>query len=300
MKALKIILGIVVVLAIGIWDVGLPHGHASPTTSPSTHAAKPTPSPSPDIPDVPSVAGVIHPATNPEFNAEFTGSSLDSSVWNTCYPQAQFRAGDGCTNFANQGEREWYQPSQVKVSGGALHLVAQHEPTAGFADNGAPKTYSCRSGMVTTYKNFSFKYGYVQVKAFVPEGSGLWSALWLAASNLQWPPEIDIIEAWGGSKIFSSAYLHFATPTGDKQIRGLITPPRLAFGWHTFGLSWTKTQMTWLLDGKVILTTHHHIPHQSMYFIADLAEYTTKAHPDVTAGQCNGSMLIRSVQVWKA
>jgi beta-glucanase (GH16 family) len=306
----KLALGVVIVAAIAIWDIGLPGKHApaastAAQSSPSPSVSSPSASAStgPIAPDVP---GVLHPTGSPEFTAAFTGSSLDTSVWDTCYPEPQFRFGNGCTNFGNAGkEDEWYVPSQVKVSGGVLQLVADREPTPGDTSTGAPETYSCRSGMVTTYSGFRFKYGFIQVVARIPSNSGLWPALWLAAANLQWPPEMDMLEAWGGPQfgpghIYASTYFHYATPTRNKQDRGVITPATLASGWHTFGLSWTRTQMTWLLDGKPVLTVRQYIPDQKMYFIANLAEYINKAQPDVTAGECSGSLDIRSVQVWKA
>jgi len=301
----KIALGIVIVAAIALWDVGLPGKHA-PATSTAAQSSPSASAPSPSVsastaPMVPDLPGVIQPKGGPEFTAAFTGSKLDRSVWGTCYPQPQLHFSNGCTNFGNKTkEAEWYVPSQVKVSGGVLHLTADHEPTAGDTSVGAPQTYSCRSGMVTTYPGFRFKYGFIQVVARIPSSSGLWPALWLAAANLQWPPEMDMLEAWGSPKFYAAVYFHYGTPTANTQDRGVITPATLASGWHTFGLSWTRTQMTWLLDGKPVLTVRQHIPHQKMYFIANLAEAISKADPDVTAGQCSGSLLIRSVKVWKA
>jgi beta-glucanase (GH16 family) len=295
----KLALGIAIVLAIGVWDVGLSGQRVRHTGSAATSRMPTSGSPtvSGSTPAVPDIPGVIQPLGAPEFSATFSGSRLDTSVWSTCYP---FMDPTGCTNFGNvHTEDEWYLPSQDQVYGGLLHLVAQREATAGKAINGSSKNYPCRSGMVTSYPGFQFKYGYIQVVTRIPTGAGLWSALWLAAADLKWPPEMDIVEAWGGASFYAAAYFHFSTPAGNQQLRGLISPPTLASGWHTFALSWTETQMTWLLDGKVILTTHQHIPHEKMYLIADLAESISNAHPVVIPGECNGSLLIRSVQVWK-
>ncbi len=219
-------------------------------------------------------------------------------MWDTCYP---WMSQAGCTNFGNTGkEDEWYLPSQVKVAGGLLQLTARRAPTAGLNNAGSPKTYSCRSGMVTTHPGIRFKYGYIQVTAKIPTNAGLWPALWLAASSYQWPPEMDLIEAWGSRPgFYAASYFHFKTANGPKYTKATITPATDASGWHVFALDWTKTSLTWLLDGKVIMTDDHHIPHQSMYLIADLAEAVTQAQPNVTPGQCAGTMLISSVKVWK-
>ncbi|HYK66940.1 MAG TPA: glycoside hydrolase family 16 protein [Streptosporangiaceae bacterium] len=196
-------------------------------------------------------------------------------------------------------------PSQVQVRNGTLNLIAQREPTAGSSSNGSPRTYPCRSGMVTSYPGFQFQYGYIQVVANIPSGQGLWPALWLAAANLHWPPEMDMLEAWGSGRTFDGApyaamYFHYSTPTSNNTyIKAIVSPASLAIGWHTFALSWTPTQVTWLVDGRPFMTTTQNIPQQKMYLIANLAEaVNAAAHPNVLPGECNGDLQIRSVTVW--
>lgn len=292
----RLVIGALIVLAIGIWDVGLP-GHPAPSSTSAKVSAAASPSPSGSAPVVPDVAGVIHPQGAPEFDASFTGSRLDTSVWDTCYPWMDQR---GCTNFGNaKTELEWYLPSQDHVYGGVLHLTARREPTTGRTSAGGPKVYACRSGMVTSDRSFRFEYGYIQVVAKIPATAGLWAGLWLDPANFGWPPEMDMLEAWGGAFPLAGSYYHYRTPAGLQESKGLISPPAKAFGWHTFGLSWSRTQMTWLLDGKVEFTVRRHIPHQKMFFIANLAEAVSKAQPNVALGDCDGALLIRSVKVWK-
>ena len=288
MRGWKPALGVAIVLTIGFWDVGIPGQQAQPARSGITS------SPAPRVRAAASPGG-IPPTAPPEFSATFAGSRLSTSVWATCYPWMDLPSG--CRNFGNR-EYEWYLPSQDQVSGGVLHLVALRSGTAGKAADGSPREYACRSGMVTTYPGFRFRYGYLQVVARIPASPGLWPALWLAAADLHWPPEIDILEGWGpetrkplNPNPYTAAYFH---PVGAKYVKAVI-PSNLAIGWHTFGLSWTRNKLIWLLDGKVVLTVRKRVPHQKMYFIADLAESLYPAH----ANQCNGSLLIRSVKVWK-
>jgi beta-glucanase (GH16 family) len=223
------------------------------------------------------------------FDSSFTGSSLDTRVFGTCYPWNG--SGKGCTNYGNSGDedQEWYMPSQVQVSGGVLHLLAQREPTPGLSQSGAPKEYKCRSGMVTTFPGFEFEYGYAQIVAKIPFGNGLWPALWLAASNEKWPPEVDILEHWGTDRQ-GKVYLH--PLTGARQ-GGPVQMPNLSEGYHTFTLKWTATQLTWYYDGNQVFRTTTGIPHQSMYLVANLADDI------VTPGTCSGSMSIKSIKVWQ-
>ena len=41
--------------------------------------------------------------------------------------------------------------------------MAQAVATQGTDSSGKPKTYACRSGMVTSYPGFNFEYGTVQI-----------------------------------------------------------------------------------------------------------------------------------------
>lgn len=224
-----------------------------------------------------------------KFASDFSGSRLNTKIWGTCYPWAHAQAG--CNNFGNK-EYEWYLPSQVRVSGGVLHLVAQRIPALGQNAQGASMQYSCRSGMVTTYPGFRFKYGYVQVVAQVPGGPGLWPALWLLAANLRWPPEMDILEHYGPPNVRTNVALH---PVGAPGITKFLDTDNLSSGWHTFGLSWTSSRLVWFIDGQAVLTTSQHIPHQPMYLIANLAVY----QPPSGDQGCEGTMLIRSIKVWQ-
>ena len=53
------------------------------------------------------------------------------------------------------------------------------------------------SGMLTSQKSFSQKYGYFEIRSKIPVGAGVWPAFWLLANNHGWPPEIDVMEGRG-------------------------------------------------------------------------------------------------------
>lgn len=193
------------------------------------------------------------------FNPTFTGRHLDAHKWATCYPWIA-NPEKGCTGSV---EKDWYLPSGVKVSHGDLNLVATKK-----ASHGYPYT----SGMVSTYKSFTFTYGYVQIEAKLPGGAGTWPALWLLPTTENWPPEIDIMENHGEAHQISTT-VHWATPLGPRQdAKDTNTVSNLTTGYHTYALRWTKSTLTWYLDGKVIHTyTGPNVPAVPMYLLANMA-----------------------------
>src|SRR5215469_3028927 len=154
-----VIAAVVGVLAWGLFPGSASHaGRNSANRGPASSqavTASPTGSPS-ALPLASSPQGqtpYVQPPTVPDvtkmrlvFNASFTGSALNPSVWDTCFPWISNQAS-GCTNYGD-GEAEWYLPSQVRVSGGALHLVAEPIATPGQTQAGGSQNYNCRSGMV--------------------------------------------------------------------------------------------------------------------------------------------------------
>jgi beta-glucanase (GH16 family) len=290
------VIAIVVVAGIITWGLlpGAATGEKPASASPRLSASG-----SPSASSSPPASQYVSAPTPPQvakmrmiFNATFTGSRLDTSLWDTCYPWIT-EPDVGCTNFSNP-EQEWYLPSQVQVYRGALNLIAQHVPTSGLTKTGTHKEYACRSGMATTYPGFKFKYGYVQVIARIPPGAGLWPAMWLAASNLHWPPEIDLLEHWGAPTSKSGVYFH---PLGGDKLRTLLpTGTVLSVGWHTFSVDWEPSHVTWYFDGRVIMSVKQNVPHQNMYFVANLAHFTSKR---LHAVSCSGTLSIQSVKVWQ-
>ncbi|HTU75839.1 MAG TPA: family 16 glycosylhydrolase [Trebonia sp.] len=245
--------------------------------------AKPSPS---DVP--PASPFSLGSGWKTTLDATFTGSALDPSLWATCYPWAQ---PGGCTNFGN-AEYEWYQPSQVQVSGGLLHLVAQRVPTQGLAQDGSAKTYAYRSGMVTTFPGLAYQYGYIQVVARIPYGPGLWPALWLAAASQKWPPEIDMLEHEGTAAQYTE-HLH-AT---DMSVQAAAeSAENLSVGWHTFGLYWSPSRVIWYVDGHQVMSAVSGVPRQPMYFLADLAV----SQQDPAGWKDSAALDIRSVTLWQA
>lgn len=206
------------------------------------------------------------------FADEFEGSAL-SAAWVTCY----WWDDEGCTNKATN-EQQWYVPGQVSVEDGVLKLIADEGPVV--TPDGS--RYPFRSGMVssgrgtndrTTEPGFAFRFGYVEMRARIPNGAGLWPAFWMLPITHDSKPEIDILEFLGQEPRRYSAHIHWRNDAGERRNDGhRWRGPDFSAGWHTFAVEWDAEAVTWFVDGQRVW--HYDgafVPDEPMYLIANLA-----------------------------
>jgi beta-glucanase (GH16 family) len=224
-----------------------------------------------------------HPGAHLVFSDQFNERTLDRAKWMTCFPWA---GHSGCTNT---DEVEWYQPGHVSVSGGALHLTAQRHVVV--ADG---RRFPFSSGMVASAHAFEFTYGYVEFRARMPKGPGLWSALWLLPADQSWPPEIDVVEVHGNAT--SDAVLTYHPRNGTPSQAHVATAD-LSAGWHTYAVDWRPGSITWLLDGKPRFRFTGSVPDQPMYVLMNLA--VSKTPPPDRSTPPSASLDVSSVRVWQ-
>jgi beta-glucanase (GH16 family) len=108
--------------------------------------------------------------------------------------------------------------------------------------------------LITQHKQV-FEYGRIESRLRVPQGSGIWPALWMLGADISevgWPQsgEIDIMEFVGRSpnEIFGS--LHGPGYTGGQAFSGVYDlggPVRA--DWHEFTVEWSPELIVWSVDG---------------------------------------------------
>jgi len=206
------------------------------------------------------------------FNDEFDGSSLDSSKWNSRY-----RWGPGWTI---NGEKQYYVDrinnpdfghSPFEFDGNHMTITAIKTPEhLRSSANWQPYL----SGALTTYNKFRMKYGYVEMRAQLPKGRGLWSAFWLLHQNdNDRRPEIDVVEYIGhqSNKVYNT-YHHYdnwqlkSTPSFE------ASGPDYSQSFHTYAVKWEPGKLTWYVDG-VERNSHSNgnVAWEDMYLLVNLA-----------------------------
>jgi beta-glucanase (GH16 family) len=173
------------------------------------------------------------------FSDEFVGTSL-SSVWTP----SQYWWPDDHT-LIGRDELEAYDASGVSVSDGALHLTARPESkygasyVSGLVQTGGKQDHP-------TSPRFSFKFGYIEIRAKLPAGQGIFPAMWMMPASFDDSAgELDLMENIGSD----ASTVYFTTHHDAARQGHHFTGPDFSAGYHTFGVDWQPDHITWYVDG---------------------------------------------------
>ncbi len=193
------------------------------------------------------------------WNDEFNGNSLDTTKW-SC------QIGNGLTASGNSGwgnnELEYYtnSPDNVYVQNGALNITALPQ-TVTDPNEG---TFNVTSGRLRSVTNnstlFSFKYGRIDFCAKLPDGSGIWPALWMLPSDPSiygvWAAsgEIDVMEARGRVTNSVCGTIHYGGtwPANNHLGEDYYFSDGKTFDsdYHVYSLIWEQDKLKWYVDGQ--------------------------------------------------
>ncbi|NET36169.1 MAG: glycoside hydrolase family 16 protein [Cyanothece sp. SIO1E1] len=188
------------------------------------------------------------------FADEFDGPQVDRRKWLTRYIDAR-------TNYGNQ-EAQYYVDDAFEFMDGCLRIRAEKRNVAGF---------EYTSGLLSSNTKFVFQYGYMEIRAKVPSGQGLWPAFWLLRQG-PWPPEIDVFEVLGHEPDTIHMSVHYEDSQGNAQsTTGAYRAADFSKDFHIFAAHWTPTEITWYVDGVERYRINQNVPQVPMYVLINLA-----------------------------
>ena len=204
--------------------------------------------------------------------------------------------GDGAFTLSENGEQQIYVDRDFRgltgveadaplglnpfsLEDGKLVITASPIDAPGDATG----DFAFSSGMISSQSSFWQTYGYFEIVAELPKGAGAWPAFWLLPVDNSWPPELDVLEAFGDQP--------------DQVHSAVIDPTGTVGGWaqvdtsngpHAFGMKWTPYEITFYVDGVETLSVATPADlNAPMYMIANLAvggDWPGDADPSFSAG----------------
>jgi beta-glucanase (GH16 family) len=171
---------------------------------------------------------------------EFNDASINTSNWS-------FETGNGSGGWGNN-ELEYYTSANTSLKDGNLVITAKNDGMGGYA-------YT--SSRIVTKDKKEFLFGRVDIRAVLPQGQGIWPALWALGANIDdvgWPScgEIDIMEMVGGGGKEKTVHgtAHWQDVAGYANFGGHkdLASGTFADQYHVFSIVWDADFIIWYVD----------------------------------------------------
>jgi beta-glucanase (GH16 family) len=218
------------------------------------------------------------------FADEFSGNTLNTKYWTPGW----FGVGD--TAPVQSDDLAADSSENVSVSDGSLNLELKKQPIR--VDG---KTYPFTGALVSSNGKFSFAYGAIEFRAYVPVSvAGTvanWPALWTDGRNWPVDGEDDIFEGIDG---WASYHFHSGAPGSSGSPNNGSAVSTKFFGWHTFGADWQPGIVRYYYDGKLVGTITKGVTGAPQYIV--MANSLGPGSP-LAAGDTD--FRVAWVRVWK-
>ncbi|MCP8939762.1 family 16 glycosylhydrolase [Alsobacter sp. SYSU M60028] len=137
------------------------------------------------------------------------------------------------------------------IGDGVLNIQAKPTPSTWLS---TLSDHPYTSGMINTGAGaFDFKYGYVEVRAQIPAGTGLLPTFYMVRADKAQLGEIDLFEILGNKTNYLNSTVHYSTNgTGITDIAKVVRTTvgtDLSKGYHNYGVDWNEQKITFYLDG---------------------------------------------------
>lgn len=174
-------------------------------------------------------------------------------------------------------------------------------------------TYNYSSGMVSTGRfagnsanpmpaRFTYTYGYAELRAKMPVGTGLWPAFWQLVEGQT--DEIDTVEYLGKDPMTAYMTYHYS---GGNSGTTSVTGVDFSAGYHIFATEWKPGEIIWYIDGvERKRFTSSLVSSRAMHLLLTFAPGVSTSWPcQGVVGPCPADsafpadMLIDYVRVWQ-
>jgi hypothetical protein len=192
--------------------------------------------------------GVAIPTTGYDAPLSYPGYTL---VWEDNFDGTALGShwtheiGRGSNGWGNW-ELQYYKAENTTVANGYCIIEAKQESFSGA---------NYTSSRIVTQGAKTFRYGRIDIRAALPEGQGIWPALWMLGGNFNqvgWPAcgEIDIMEIVGHEPNRVHGTVHWADDNNNWANYGGYKNSQtdLSEEFNVFSIVWDETQIRWLLN----------------------------------------------------
>ncbi|NBB76533.1 MAG: family 16 glycosylhydrolase [Bacteroidetes bacterium] len=176
---------------------------------------------------------------------EFNGDQLNEDDWT-------YEIGDGCPDLCGWGNEELQdyteEEENVRLEDGKLLITAKETES------------SYTSARIITQDKVELQFGRIDIRAKLPQGQGIWPALWMLGANIDdvsWPAtgEIDIMELVGHEPGIVHGTVHFENngyQTSSEHY--MLEDGIFADQYHVFTIVWERNRIRWYVNNQLYKT----------------------------------------------
>jgi len=203
------------------------------------------------------------------WSDEFDGPGIDMSNWT-------FETG--ATGWGNNELQYYTNGDNAEIVDGKLVITARKV-------NDLKTVGSYTSTRMNTRNKHSFTYGRMEIRARLPEGTGIWPAIWMLGNNIGsvgWPRcgEIDIMEYVGYNPNTVHSTIHTESGHWGNGSGTSIPLATCEEEFHNYGMIWTERYIQFYIDDpsnvtytyQPLIKTESNWPfNKPQYFIFNIA-----------------------------
>ena len=195
------------------------------------------------------------------FNEDFNGTTVDRSRWKTSLPWGPDLIINGETQYFVDtfGTNNVVTYDPFVFTGETMLITGIQTPeNLRQAANNQPYL----SGVLTTADHFELTYGYIEMRAKLASGSGMFSTFYLFNQDFyKNKPEIDIMERDGARVDTAFQTYHYfdsnqnRRSTGERHSSPTMESSsgiNLSDDFHTYSVLWEPQRVIWFIDGAEV------------------------------------------------
>jgi len=167
--------------------------------------------------------------------------------------------------YVRNKEAQYYtraRKENARVENGMLVIEGRREKylipprNSSAKDRPAAERYAdYTAASLITRNRADWKFGRIEVRARLPQGRGVWPAIWMLGSNISrvsWPAcgEIDIMEFVGHTPAFVHATVHFQKDGRHKSSGSKVAVEKPWDAFHVYAVEWFPDRMDFYFDGQ--------------------------------------------------
>ncbi|WP_206036176.1 glycoside hydrolase family 16 protein [Crateriforma spongiae] len=165
--------------------------------------------------------------------------------------------------FIRNEEAQYYteaRPENARVKDGVLIIEGRkekyanpdYEPNSRSWQKSRSHAQYTAASVVTRHKA-NWTYGRIEVRAKLPQGTGVWPAIWMLGSNrseLGWPRcgEIDIMEFVGKEPQHVHGNAHFSVDGQHRSDHGKLATTEPYADFHVYAIEWDEDHIHFFFD----------------------------------------------------